>query len=182
MRRNGTREHWAFSLLELVIVIVIIGIIATIAVPRLSWALEEASESTLRGNLAALREAINRYAAEHYGAYPGLHKTDGNQKSDGNEEAFYAQLMQYSSVTGTVGTFDSSATPPRIFGPYLRKMPRLNVGKNADEKADEVKFKSEDPLTEDEGSHTGWVYNKKTGEIIANTKDSDSKGTPYTEY
>ncbi len=182
MRRSNSVRVRAFSLVELVIVIVIIGIIAAIAVPRMSRAAVGSSESALKGNLAALRRAIDLYAAEHNGAFPGLHKTDGKQNSDGKEVDFYAQLTAYSSITGTTGTYDSSSTPPRIYGPYLRKMPRLNIGKNADRDADEVKFKNDDPLKEDEASRKGWVYNKKTGEIIANTKDSDSQGTLFTEY
>ena len=75
-----------FSLVELVIVVVIIGIIAAIATPRLSRGASAASESALRGNLKSLRSAIDRYAAEHGGAYPGYHKIDGQQKGDGNVE------------------------------------------------------------------------------------------------
>lgn len=167
-----------FSLVELVIVVMIIGIIAAIAVPRISQAANTAPEKALRGNLRTLRTVIDLYAAEHVGAYPGYHKIDGKQKGDGDEEDFYAQLLECSTETGVTG----SCTPPRVFGPYLREIPRLNVGKNAEEKADEVKFKTEVPLQEHEGDHTGWIYNPENGEIIANTKDVDSQGIPFTEY
>jgi len=167
-----------FSLVELVIVVMILGILASMAVPRLSRGATGADEVALRGNLRVLRDAILLYAAEHGGAYPGYHKTDGKQNGDGHEEDFYAQLLECSSATGMTG----SCSPPHIFGPYLRETPRLNVGKNADEKANEVKFKTEAPLQEHEGDKTGWIYNPKTGEIIANTEDADSQGTPFTEY
>jgi len=175
--RSVVRES-GFSLVELVIVVVIIGIVAAIAVPRVSRGASAASEVALRGNLTALRSAVDLYAAEHLGAYPGYHKIDGQLKGDGKEDDFYAQLLECSSDTGITGAY----TPPRIFGPYLREIPRLNVGKNAEKKADEVKFKTEVPLEEHEGDDTGWIYNPENGEIIANTKDVDSQGTPYTEY
>ena len=54
-----------FSLVELVIVIVIIGIIAAIAVPLISRGAKGASDSAVRGDLAALRAAIDLFAAEH---------------------------------------------------------------------------------------------------------------------
>ena len=153
MRHSSSVIDRAFSLVELVIVIVIIGIIAAIAIPRISRGVTGASESALRGNLAALREVIELYAAEHFGAYPGLYKTDGKQKEDGGEEDFYAQLTEYSSVTGTTGTFDPAAIPPRIYGPYFRQIPRLNVGLNADRDANEVKFDNKSPPEEDEGNN-----------------------------
>ena len=171
-------QKLGLSLVELIIVTVIIGMIAAIAVPRVSRGASAACEAGLRGNLKTLRSAIDLYAAEHLGAYPGYHKIDGQQKGDGNEEDFYAQLLECSSDTGVTG----SCTPPRIFGPYLREIPRLNVGKNAEEKPNEVKFKTEVPLQEHEGDDTGWIYNPENGEIIANTKDTDSQGTPFTEY
>ncbi len=167
-----------FSLVELVVVIVIIGVLAAIAVPRLSQGTSAASESALRGNLSALRSAIALYAAEHAGAFPGYHKIDGSQKGNGDEEDFYAQLLEYSSVTGVTGSHTSS----RLFGPYLRGIPRLNVGINAAEKADEVDFDTELPLDEHEGNKKGWIYNPETGQIIANTTDVDSQGTPFKDY
>ena len=66
-----------FSLVELVIVIVIIGIIAAIAVPRISRGAKGASDSAVRGDLAALRAAIDLFAAEHKGVYPGKVKNTG---------------------------------------------------------------------------------------------------------
>ena len=182
MRLRCNWSDRAFSLVELVIVIVIIGILAAIAVPRISRGAIGASESALKKTLGGFRSAIDFNAAEHNGAFPGLHKIDGKEKGDGKVADFYAQLTQYSSVTGETGAFDPSATPPRIYGPFLRKMPRLNVGKNAERDADQVSFKNDDPLKEDEASKKGWVYNRKTGEIVANTKDSDSQGKPYIEY
>ncbi len=63
------RSH-GFSLVELVVVIVIIGIIAAIAVPRMSNAVAGARESVLKADLRALRTAIDLYAIEHDGSPP----------------------------------------------------------------------------------------------------------------
>ena len=54
-----------FSLLELVIVVVIIGVISAIAIPRMTRGASNAGATALRANLAVLRNAIEIYRAEH---------------------------------------------------------------------------------------------------------------------
>ena len=71
----------AFSLVELVIVIVIIGIIAAIAVPRISRGAKGATDSALKGDLTALRSAIDLYAAEHGGSFPTVAKSTGRRSA-----------------------------------------------------------------------------------------------------
>ena len=182
MRPKCQSSHRAFSLVELVIVIVIIGVIAAIAVPRVSRGAKGAGDSAVKGDLSALRSAIDLYAAEHNGAFPGLHKDNGSESSNGGEADFIAQLTEYSAVNGETGAHDPAATPPLIYGPYLRNgMPPLPVGVNAGNA--EVKFdKTNSPPQVAEGNGRGWMYNSETGEIIANTTATDESGKPYSEY
>jgi general secretion pathway protein G len=56
--RNGKR---GFTLIELMIVITVIGILLTIAVPMYRKALIRANESVLRNNLFTLRTMIDEY-------------------------------------------------------------------------------------------------------------------------
>ena len=112
-------RHHAFSLVELVIVVVIIGTISAIAIPRVSGAASGAGEAALRGNLATLRDVIDMYAAEHDGSWPG---------ADGLEQSLIDQLAKKTDTNGNIGT-----TPGlHIFGPYLRSgFPPLPIGPNA---------------------------------------------------
>ncbi len=58
------RRERAFTLIELLIVMAIIGTLLTIAVPRYFRALEHARETVLRQDLAILREAIDKHYAD----------------------------------------------------------------------------------------------------------------------
>lgn len=103
-----------FSMIELVIVIAIIGIIAGIAVPRMSRATDTARQNTLVGSLARIQSAIDRYTAEHGGLSPG-HEPGGSVV--GSDATFVARLLERSGDDGTVATGG-------LFGPYLRAMPK----------------------------------------------------------
>ena len=64
-----TRRQGGFTLLELIIVVAVIGILATIAMPRLLHAPERAREAVLKTNLRTLRESLDQYYADK-GRYP----------------------------------------------------------------------------------------------------------------
>ena len=59
-----SRRQRAFTLIELLIVMAIIGTLLTIAVPRYFRALEHAREAVLKEDLSTLREAIDKYYAD----------------------------------------------------------------------------------------------------------------------
>jgi len=167
----------AFSMVELVIVIVILGIIAAVAIPRISSGSKNAGESALKANLASLRNAIDWYYGEHNTSYPGA-KTDGTNAAD-TPEAFVNQLIQYSKQDGTVSVDKDAAFP---YGPYIRiTFPALPVGLNAGKKTITV-VNQVTPLVATPGNGTGWVYNTATGEIIANSSDLGNDGFAYSTW
>lgn len=104
----------AFSMIELVMVIAIIGIIAGIAVPRMSRASTTARENALISNLSLLQSAIDRYTTEHGGLSPG-HDPGGSVNASG--AVFAARLTGRSDDAG-------AEQSDGLFGPYLRTIPR----------------------------------------------------------
>ena len=175
MERYKQKEK-AFSLVELVIVIVILGIIAAIAIPRISSGSRNAGESALRANLASLRNAIDWYYGEHNNIFPGA-KTDGMNGAD-TQDAFINQLTLYSNANGQVSQNLDAAYP---YGPYLRTWPACPVSPNAG-KVTVTVVNQPTVLAATPGNGNGWVYNTATGQIIVNSNDTGKDGEVYCTY
>ena len=139
-----------FSLVELVIVIVIIGLLAAIAVPRFSRGAAGAGQSALNGDIAVLQNAVEMFAAEHGGAYPPA-------------ADFEDALTRYSNRAGN--SFADNISPTHEYGPYLRRMPALKVGEAAGSTG--VAAITSAPAVSSTAG-IGWLYNQQTGLIVPN--------------
>ncbi len=60
----------AFTLVEILIVVIILGILAAIVIPQFTEASDDARESALRSDLQTMRSQLELYKAQHNGAYP----------------------------------------------------------------------------------------------------------------
>ena len=81
------RKHKGFTLIELVVVVMILGILAAVAAPKLLGTSSTASDNGIKETLGVVRDAIERYAAEHGGGLPGT-----------DENTFKAALVPYLRV------------------------------------------------------------------------------------
>jgi general secretion pathway protein G len=90
-----------FTLIEILIVVVILGILAAIVIPQYADAGIEAKTTSLCTDLQRLRSQIELYKVQHNDVLP----TFAN---------FTAQMTGQTDITGAVGT---------DFGPYMQKIP-----------------------------------------------------------
>jgi general secretion pathway protein G len=66
---RGTPRRGGFTLIELIVVVAIIGILATIAVPAMKTAPQRAREAALKEDLFTLRSCLDQFHADR-GRYP----------------------------------------------------------------------------------------------------------------
>lgn len=67
----------AFTLVEILIVVVILGILAAVVVPQLVNATEDSAEAATQDQLNKIRRAIGVYRARNDGELPSVEEGDG---------------------------------------------------------------------------------------------------------
>ena len=136
-----TRTQKGFTLVEILIVVVILGILAAIVIPQFSEASTEAKLNSSMSSLQTLRSQISLYKIQH-NDNPPCHGTF-------DEATFISQLEQYSDAAGnTQATKDDT----HIYGPYVQSVPR-NPWNNSSS------------VAAADGAGVGWVYDAATGNI-----------------
>ena len=166
----------AFTLVEILIVVVILGIMATIVIPQFSNASTEARENTLKDDLRYLRVQIQVFKAQHMDHSPGY--PGGNTSSTATETDFVNQMTESSDDECNISANPSSACP---YGPYLTRMPENPMNGSA-----EIKIIAAGatvaPDPADAGKY-GWLYQPSTQQVMANLTGNDSTGTtPFSQY
>jgi prepilin-type N-terminal cleavage/methylation domain-containing protein len=70
MSRLAQRTRKGFTLIELLVVVVIIGILASVALPSFVGAQDKARNASVQSNARTVQMALEEYSTEHNGAYP----------------------------------------------------------------------------------------------------------------
>jgi len=171
----------AFTLVELLIVVIIIGILAAVAIPQFGDSATDAKLASLDANLTTMRSAIELYYHQHGSTYPGVIKTHKAGAADAQAHASAAdamvkQLTMYSDAAGN--TSDTRDTTNFPYGPYLRRgIPKNPLpAAGAVGAPDSVSVVTDTgPISADAAPTTGWKFSSATGMIIANNGDYDDR-------
>lgn len=98
-----------FTLMELLLVVVILGILAAIAIPRMAQSSGDAKKNACKANVALINSQIELWATNNGGAYPA-DQAEFTTKIVGNSALFpdgapvcpYAQAYAYDTNTKRV--------------------------------------------------------------------------------
>src|SRR4051812_43654760 len=101
-----------FTLIEMLIVVVILGILASIVIPQFSNASINAKENMLKDELRYLRTQVVVYKAQHHDISPGYPGGDRTVAATGAD--FIAQLTK---PTNEFGVTNATPSPIFKFGP-----------------------------------------------------------------
>ena len=163
----------AFTLVEILIVVVLLGILAVVVIPLVADSSISAKESALAHDLRMLRRYVLIYKGQHLEIGPGY--PDGDTTQAPTEEAFIEQITMSSNTSGETAPV---GTPGFNRGPYLMKIPvnPLN-GKNTIQMlGDAENF----PVNADD-SH-GWIYKASTSVVKGDNTGTNSNGKRYYDY
>jgi type II secretion system protein G len=132
-------KRTAFTLVELLIVVIILGILAAVVIPQFSDASNDARLSSLQENLASIRKQIDLYKHHHQGNYPAV-------------ATFSDQMTKKTDADGTVNAAGK-------YGPYLKSIPTnpFTVGGTGN-----------DVTNTAAAANKAWYYDAATGEFKAN--------------
>ncbi len=144
-----------FTLVEILIVVIILGILAAIVIPHFTNASEDARESSLRSTLQTLRSQLELYKLQHRDLFPlstvPLDNT-GNWSWD--------QMTTMTDETGAAG----GTLGPYMQSPSINSLLQGNSG---------VQMVADDAaaLGATAGAGEGFVFSRATGKIWAYNKD-----------
>jgi type II secretory pathway pseudopilin PulG len=167
------RKESAFTLAEILIVVVLLGILAIVVLPLVADSSISARRSALANDLNLLRRFVLIYKAQHLEVGPGY--PDGDTTQAPTQQAFLNQMTMASNTSGETAAI---GTPGYERGPYLMKMPVNPLNKLS---TVQMLGDSEDFPANADNSH-GWIYKAATSEVRSDSTGSNDGGTPYYDY
>jgi general secretion pathway protein G len=170
---HDRRPVRAFTLIEILIVVVILGILATIVVPQFSSATQSTRENMLKDDLRYIRTQLSVFSAQHSDVSPGY--PNGDRTAAPSEAEFVAQMTSFTSETCVTSPTRSGACK---YGPYLVAIPRNPLN----DSTSVLVIANGNPMRAPANDGYGWIYRPQTQEFIANLPGTDSTGTPYASY
>ena len=165
---NSSRRSEGFTLVELLIVVLILGILAGIVIPQFASSTQDARIASLDTSLGSMRGAIDLYNQEH-GEYPSA-LGDGVNLAN-TSGAFLSQLTQYTDLNGDA-QLTTDAT--HVFGPYLKKA-EIPTEPLTQLNALEIITTGALGMTASIGDPGGWKFDDVTGQFIVNDAAWDDR-------
>ena len=147
------KRHSGFTLVEILIVVIILGILAAIVIPQFTSASQDARNSALSSDLQTLRSQLELYRIQHLDKYPNQIAAVGTDATK-----FVEQLTSKTdNAGGSIGT--------GTLGAYVQTFPT-----NPFVAANGNKIVVGDGSGFPTGA-TGWYFNTTTGKVSPNDTD-----------
>jgi general secretion pathway protein G len=171
MRTYRSTRKSGFTLVEILIVVIILGILAAIVIPQFTNASQDARKNSLTSQLQTIRSQLELFKLQHKDQLPTSLGTGTND---------WAEMTTQTDADQAAYTASSTTGP---FGPYLQQPPANSLNT----------FSAVGTTTTDLGTggvanpasgSIGWVVNLTTGKIwatsakLANVYDESDPNNP----
>ena len=163
----------AFTLVEILIVVTILGILAAVIMPMASGGAMSAKQSALATDLQLLSRFVLIYKAHHLEVAPGY--PNGVTSAAPTEQAFIDQATLASNKSGQTAAIGTVGFER---GPYMQHIPKNPLN---DLSTVQMLGNGENFPANGDDSH-GWIYKAATGEIRADSSGTDDSGKRYYDY
>jgi general secretion pathway protein G len=161
------RNRKGFTLVEILIVVVILGILAAIVIPQFSQASTEARESNLINNLQSVRAQIELYRIQHL-----------DQEPCGGAATFLQCMTEETDVDGDVWAAGAGVA----YGPYLKKMPANPFSQLIDADRHGTITEVLTGVRVGAGTDTtSWTYDTTNGDFYADDSGNSPDDTEHIE-
>jgi type II secretory pathway pseudopilin PulG len=171
-RARTRRVLRAFTVVEILIVVVALGILGMVVIPQFTRASQQSKQNQLKDVIQYLRTQVAVFKAQHQDIPPGY--PQGNPMLSPTPDDFTGQMTHSSDVNCNFSTPGGQTYP---YGPYLAAMPTNPV--NGKSTVEVIGNNQGIPVAD--GS-TGWIYKPQTQEVIANVVGKDDSGASYATY
>jgi type II secretion system protein G len=116
MKLNKNRQT-GFTLIEMMVVIVILGVIVAIAYPQYRSAQTRAKEASTKANMSAFRTMVEIYNAMYSGIYPSNVNALINEPEMRNSQVWKELYNPYTNLPGKGFAYNDESAPkvPGVF-------------------------------------------------------------------
>ena len=166
------KNQAGFTLIEILIVVILLGILATILIPQISVSTQDAKLNAVKSNLSSLRSAVELYYYQHSSTYPGQNDITGSGTSNA-ATAGVAFLQQLTRYTATDGTVSDTKDTTHAYGPYVKGN---NLPANSFNDLNTVLCDGTetDITARSSDGTTAWKFYTQTGVLMSNDGDHDT--------
>jgi len=162
-----------FTLVEILIVVIILGILAAMIIPQFSSATESAKASMLMDDLRVMRSQMEVFKAQHQGVAPGFPNCDTTQTP--TESTLQEHIMQSSTPAGATAAVGTAGYP---YGPYMKEIPTNPING----KSSILVIPSANPCPNTPSGQYGWIYQPSSLTFKADCIGTDADGVSYFNY
>jgi general secretion pathway protein G len=142
------RKARGFTLVEILIVVIILGILAAIVIPQFTNASNDARTSSVASTLQTLRGQIELYKIQHADTPPAL-------------TSMWTNMLNASNTSGTTSAAVGTLYP---LGPYVQAAPVNPANGNS-------------AIAAAAATTVGWVYTVTNGQYTVQAVDTTGTGT-----